>query len=82
MVLSISFGLLILGVVVFLLLRLTCKSDFGLFINPIKGIMVGALYDSEDYYEEDAIREHTIQILIFFVSFMFIWETTLNTDDE
>ena len=42
-------------------------------IVPIKGIMLGALYNSEKIEEEDT--EHVIQILFFVFSFNFIWIT-------
>jgi len=81
MILQLSFGLLILVVVIFFLLRFF-ETNYSLFINPIKGLMIGGLYDSEEYHEEELVQ-HTVQILIFFVSFMFIWETTLtNTHNE
>lgn len=37
-----------------------------LYVNPIIGFMVGALYLEEN-------GEHTVQILLGFVSFTFIW---------
>ena len=42
-------------------------------IVPIKGIMLGALYNNEKIEEEDT--EHIIQILFFIFSFNFIWIT-------
>lgn len=56
---------------------------FGLFIvvnfancdiifAPIKGLMFGALYNDEIFDEE---TEHTIQVLLFFLSINFIWST-------
>jgi len=45
-----------------------------IIINPIKGIMLGALYN-DDVFENET--EHTVQILIFMVSFSFVW-VTLN----
>jgi hypothetical protein len=42
-------------------------------IVPIKGIMLGALYNNEKIEEEDT--EHIIQILFFVFSFNFIWVT-------
>ena len=42
-------------------------------IVPIKGVMLGALYNSEEIEEEDT--EHIIQILFFIFSFNFIWVT-------
>lgn len=37
-----------------------------LFINPVVGLMVGALYHEED-------GEHTFQILLGLVSLTFVW---------
>mgnify|MGYP000199318148 CR=1 FL=1 len=42
-------------------------------IVPIKGIMLGALYNSDEIKDEDT--EHIIQILFFVFSFNFIWIT-------
>ena len=42
-------------------------------IVPIKGVMLGALYNSEEIEEEDT--EHIIQILFFVFSFNFFWIT-------
>jgi hypothetical protein len=39
---------------------------------PIKGFMFGALYNDENFDEE---TEHTIQVLLFFLSINFIWST-------
>ena len=47
--------------------------DCDILITPIKGIMFGALYNDDVYDEE---TDHTIQILILFVSFNFLWTTT------
>jgi len=41
-------------------------------IAPIKGLMIGALYNN-DIEEEDT--EHTIQLLFFIFSVNFIWIT-------
>ena len=42
-------------------------------IVPIKGVMLGALYNSEEIEEEDT--EHIIQILFFVFSINLIWIT-------
>ena len=42
-------------------------------IVPIKGVMLGVLYNSEEIEEEDT--EHIIQILFFVFSFNFFWIT-------
>lgn len=39
---------------------------------PIKGLMLGALYNDEIFDEE---TEHTIQVLLFFFSINIIWTT-------
>jgi len=47
--------------------------DCDIIITPIKGIMFGALYNDDVY---DTETDHTIQILILFISFNFLWTTT------
>ena len=47
--------------------------DCDIIVNPIKGIMVGALYN-DDVFEDET--EHTIQVLLFIISFTFIWTTS------
>jgi hypothetical protein len=47
--------------------------DCDILITPIKGIMFGVLYNDDVYDEE---TDHTIQILILFISFNFLWTTT------
>lgn len=44
-----------------------------IIINPIKGIMFGALYNDDEFDDE---TEHTIQVLILIISFSFIWTTS------
>jgi len=63
--------LVIILAVVFLATSLfTCD----VIITPIKGVMFGALYNDDVY---DTETDHTIQIVILFISFNFLW-TTLN----
>jgi len=45
--------------------------EIEIIITPITGLMVGALYDSEDVNELET--EHIVQILFFIFSFNFIW---------
>jgi len=47
--------------------------DCDIIVNPIKGIMFGALYNDEDFDDE---TDHTIQVLILIISFTFIWTTS------
>jgi hypothetical protein len=48
--------------------------ECDVIITPIKGVMFGALYNDDVY---DTETDHTIQIVILFISFNFLW-TTLN----
>lgn len=47
--------------------------DCEIIITPIKGVMLGALYNDEDFEDE---TDHTIQVLLFVISFNFLWTTT------
>ena len=60
--------------VVWVLMELIYHYQGEITIVPIKGVMLGALYNSEEIEEEDT--EHIIQILFFVFSFNFIWVTT------
>ena len=62
MITTISFILL---AIFWLVLMAMQKYQGELLINPIIGFMVGALYLEED-------GEHTVQILLGFVSFTFV----------
>ena len=59
--------------VVWVLMEVIYHYKGEITIVPIKGIMLGALYNSEEIEEEDT--EHIIQILFFVFSFNFIWVT-------
>jgi hypothetical protein len=50
--------------------------DCEILITPIKGVMLGALYN-DDVYEDET--EHTIQVLLFVISFSFVWITNGST---
>jgi len=47
--------------------------DCDIIITPIKGVMLGALYNDDDFEDE---VEHTIQVLLFVISFSFVWITS------
>jgi hypothetical protein len=47
-------------------------ANCDIIFAPIKGMMFGALYNDEIFDEE---TEHTIQVLLFFLSINFIWST-------
>jgi len=59
--------------IVWVLMEVIYHYQGEITIVPIKGIMLGALYNSEKIEEEDT--EHIIQILFFVFSFNFIWIT-------
>jgi len=50
--------------------------DCEIIITPIKGVMLGALYNDDDFEDE---VEHTIQVLLFVISFSFVWTTNGST---
>jgi hypothetical protein len=58
--------------IVFSLFLVINFANCDLVIAPIKGLMFGALYNDEIFDEE---TEHTIQVLLFFLSINFIWST-------
>lgn len=47
--------------------------ECDVIITPIKGIMFSALYNDDVY---DIETDHTIQIVILFISFNFLWTTS------
>ena len=61
--------LVIILAVVFLA---TSCFECDVIITPIKGVMFGALYNDDVY---DTETDHTIQIVILFISFNFLWTT-------
>ncbi len=56
----------IIAAVFWMLLMTMQKYGGELFINPVVGLMVGALYHEEE-------GEHTFQILLVLVSLTFVW---------
>jgi hypothetical protein len=67
--------LFIVVLVIILALVFIATSFFNcdVLITPVKGIMFGALYNDDVY---DTETDHTIQILILFISFNFLWTTS------
>lgn len=53
--------------------------NYTLIIDFVKGFVIGGLYNADDYPDEN-ITEHTIQIVLFFLSFTFIWESEINSN--
>lgn len=64
----------ILVIVLAVVFLATSFFECDVIITPIKGVMFGALYNDDVY---DTETDHTIQIVILFISFNFLW-TTLN----
>jgi len=69
----------ILFIVIILLNALRVPHTFMFYF--IKGAVIGALYDSEEYPDEDIV-EHTVQIAFLFCTFTYIWETQLNNSNN
>ena len=63
-------ALVVILAVVFLA---TSCFECDVIITPIKGVMFGALYNDDVY---DTETDHTIQIVILFISFNFLWTTS------
>ncbi|CAB5224229.1 hypothetical protein UFOVP387_44 [uncultured Caudovirales phage] len=65
--------IVILVVILALVFLATSFFDCDVLITPVKGVMFGALYNDDVY---DTETDHTIQILILFISFNFLWTTS------
>ena len=59
--------------IVWVLMEVIYHYQGEITIVPIKGVMLGVLYNSEEIEEEDT--EHIIQILFFVFSINLIWIT-------
>jgi hypothetical protein len=68
MIQSIALLLLIATISVFISNQV--KAD--VYIQPIIGLMFGALY-SKDRFEEESLVQHTLQCCIGFISLTIIW---------
>jgi hypothetical protein len=65
--------IVVLVIILALVFIATSFFDCNILITPIKGFMFGALYNDDVY---DTETDHTIQILILFISFNFLWTTS------
>ena len=65
--------IVILVVILALVFLGTSFFDCDVLITPIQGAMFGALYNDDVY---DIETDHTIQIVILFISFNFLWTTS------
>jgi len=64
---------IVLVIILALVFFATSFFECDVLITPVKGIMFGALYNNDVY---DTETDHTIQILILFISFNFLWTTS------
>ena len=61
--------------VIFLLITPYVVTKQATFIvSLVKGVMFGALYNKDEYPEEQ-FAEHTIQFCFIFITITMIWET-------
>ena len=65
--------IVILVVILALVFLATSFFDCDVLITPVKGVMFGALYNDDVY---DTETDHTIQVVILFISFNFLWTTS------
>jgi len=66
-------AIIILSMITWILFDLIIRSEGEITIAPIKGVMLGALYNSQEF--ENNETEHIVQILFFIFSFNLIWIT-------
>jgi hypothetical protein len=77
-----SFIILLIGLLaaIFVIFEITRPLiNYILIIDFVKGFVIGGLYNADDYPDEN-ITEHTIQIVLFFLSFTFMWESEINSN--
>jgi|Laugrespbdmm15sd_2_1035082.scaffolds.fasta_scaffold99848_2 hypothetical protein len=68
-------------ILLFAFILFAAWGNYMFYFTIIKGIMIGVLYNADDYPEEN-ITEHTFQVLIWMLSFTFTWETTINNHNN
>jgi hypothetical protein len=69
--------LIALFVLFLLITPLAVLNNATFIISLVKGFMFGALYN-KDEYQEDEVTEHTIQFCFMFLTITMIWEKPLN----
>ena len=60
--------------VLWLLLMAVQEQGGEMLVNPIKGLMFGALYHNES---DESYTYHTVQVLLVCFSLTFIWNTNV-----
>jgi hypothetical protein len=69
--------LIALFVLFLLITPLAVLNNATFIISLVKGFMFGALYN-KDEYQEDEVTEHTVQFCFMFLTITMIWEKPLN----
>lgn len=69
--------ILLMIILIIVITLMSFVNIYTFIAHPIKGLMIGVLYNADDD-TIDNVKEHTIQIVIWFVCFTFIWETAIN----
>jgi len=63
---------------IWMILRLAVEKNATVIVTTITGIMVGALYNC-DIWEEEDVKEHTVQICLLFVTFTIQWDQQIGS---
>ena len=64
--------------VIFLLITpLAVFNNATFIISLVKGFMFGALYNKDEYIE-DEVAEYTLQFCFMFITVTMVWEKPLN----
>jgi hypothetical protein len=69
--------LFILFILFLLITPLVVSKNATFIISLVKGFMFGALYN-KDEYPEDEVSEHTIQFCFIFLTITMVWESPLK----
>ena len=69
--------LIVLFIVFLLITPLAVVRNANFIVSLVKGFMFGALYN-KDEYEEEEISEHTVQFCFMFITITMIWEAPLK----
>lgn len=61
----------IVAITIWILMDWCYRNEGEVVLSPIKGLMIGALYNNQEI--EDNETEHIVQLLFFVFSVNFIW---------
>jgi hypothetical protein len=70
---------LLIGIILllFCIVKFAHHKGAVLIITTVKGFMVGALYNC-DLWEDEEVKEHTIQICLAFVTITIQWDQKIG----